>query len=127
LFKTGILEVGKSNVVRDEFFLLGVHVEPHVLVLFGGLDNVLRQRFFGAVDDSPERVVIRLGLFLFEKLDFHVHEVDLFEHIFDILVFNVKVGIKAKALAFAQYVRCGILIFFGMVVDLIRIKRYACW
>jgi hypothetical protein len=92
------------------------------LVLFRGLNDVLGERFFGAVDDSPECVVVRLGLFLFEKLDFHVHEMNLLQKVLNVFIFNVEIGIEAKAFAFAQNVACSILIFFRMVIDLIRKK-----
>ncbi len=122
LFKAGILKIGEPDVVWNELFLLSVHVKSHVLVLFRGLNDVLGERFFGAVDDSPECVVVRLGLFLFEKLDFHVHEMNLLQKVLNVFIFNVEIGIEAKAFAFAQNVACSILIFFRMVIDLIRKK-----
>ena len=66
-----------------------------MLVFLIGIDNVLHQRLLGAVDDPPQAVALGLGLFLFEEAHLHVHEVDLFEEVFDVFVLDVEVGVEA--------------------------------
>ena len=66
LLEDGILEIGKFDIVDSEILLLRVHVTFHMLVLFRRLDDIFDEWFFGAVDDSPECVVLGLGLFFFE-------------------------------------------------------------
>ena len=122
LFQNGILQISKSDIVCSKLLLLCVHIDFHILIFFRGLNDVFDEWFFGTINDSPEGIVFRLGLFFLEKLDFHVHEVNLFQKVLNILVFNVEVGVETERFAFTETLKADVLIFFGMLVDLIRKK-----
>ena len=67
-----------------------------MLIFLIRIDDVLDQRFIDSVDDTPEGVTITLLLLFFEEFDLHVHEMNLFEKVFYVLVLDVKVRVESE-------------------------------
>jgi len=92
----GVYSNIKFSESKGRYVEVCVELFLHGLVFLIGVDDIGDKGLGGAIDDSPEAIGFRLGLFFFKEFDFHGHEVDLLEQVFYVFVFDIQVGVQTQ-------------------------------